>query len=86
MSPTFKETLRREKQVIIKGQTPLFRLTKWIVILVIFALITIWKDIEVALIVLLAFAVLGIILHFFFRWKTKGWTQSWGLYKKIPLN
>lgn len=27
--------------------------------------------------------VLGLAVHFFYRWKTRGWTRAWGGWKDI---
>ncbi len=83
---TFKEFFKREKHIVLHGQSRRFRIIKWIVILSLAFLLFKWKGALVVGYTFAALAVLGISLHFLLRWKSKGWTQSWGPYKKIPLN
>lgn len=82
----FKDFLKREKHVALNAQPPLFRLFKWIVILTIALLLFLWKGIVAVGSLFGILIVLGTSFHFLLRWKSKGWTQSWGPYKKIPLN
>lgn len=82
---TFKESLRREKYVIIHGQTTRFRIVKYLVLFTLGIGLFFWKG---WMAVGLAFAclfILGLAVHFLFRWKTKAWTESWGPYKKLDL-
>lgn len=83
---TFKEFFRREKHVALNAQPKAFRVAKWIVILCVATLLYLWKGVVVVGLLLGTLAVLGTCLHFLLRWKSKGWTESWGPYKKIPLN
>lgn len=82
----FKEFLSREKHVVLNAQSQIFRLIKWVVILSIAFLVFLWKGAGVVGLLLGTLLVLGTSFHFLLRWKSKGWTQSWGPYKKIPLN
>lgn len=69
--------LRRELQVAFskKAQPLWFRVVKWAVLVSV--AITLhgtryfWPCV-------LGLPVLGILLHLFYRWKTKGWTRPWG--------
>ncbi len=83
---TFKELYEREKEVIIHGQSFQFRVIKYIVIITLATLLFLWKGAFTVGITFLFLCIVSIIIHFFFRWKTKGWTISWWLYKKPPLN
>jgi hypothetical protein len=80
-----KEWIEREKHVALHAQPTWFRILKYIVILTGLAALVWWKGWVLAISVLLCLMALGTILHFLLRWKTKAWTQSWGLYKKIDL-
>ncbi len=83
---TLKQFLNREKHVALHGQPKSFRIKKWVVIFIVATGLYIWKDWLITLEVFLACALLGICLHFFLRYKTNGWTKSWGPYKRIKLN
>jgi small-conductance mechanosensitive channel len=78
-----KESIRREKYVVLHGQSWRFRVVKYIVIVGVVAALTLWKGWQTALFFIVSLGVLGIIVHFVFRWKTKAWTRSWGPYKKL---
>lgn len=80
-----KESIRREKYVALHAQPFWFRIIKYIVIVSLLIALGLWKSWLASVLLLLSLAVLGTILHFILRWKTKGWTQSWGPYKKIDL-
>ena len=80
------DVIKKELQVIAHGQSVRFRLIKYAILIPLFGAIY-WKfGFDTMLLTLGALAALGIIVHFFFRWKTKGWTQDWWLYmqKKQP--
>lgn len=80
-----KDLLKREKHAVITGQSPRFRLVKYIVLVLIFAPVVVWKGWTAALYLLLFLLVISVLIHFFFRWKSDGWRKSWWLYKHIPL-
>jgi hypothetical protein len=80
-----KEWIEREKYVALHAQPFWFRVIKYIVIVSLFTALGFWKGWQASLLLLLLLAVLGTILHFILRWKTKAWTQSWGPYKKMDL-
>lgn len=82
---TTKEWVRREKYVALHAQSFRFRVVKYIVIIALFTALVWWKGWMTALSLLLGLAITGTVVHFIFRWKTKGWTQSWGPYKKINI-
>jgi len=71
------DTLRRELRVAFsrKAQPVWFRLGKWIAIIAFCWLM--WGHPYFWPVLFGAF-VLGLLLHFFWRWKTKRWTQPWG--------
>ena len=71
------ETIKREFRVAFskKAQPVWFRIVKWAI--VIGVVIALWG--KPALWWLLGVMALGTtIVHFTWRWKTKGWTQPWG--------
>jgi len=80
-----KDWIEREKHVVLHAQPKWFRIIKWIVILSALVALGWWKGWMLAISVLFCLMLLGTILHFILRWKTKAWTQSWGPYKKIDL-
>jgi uncharacterized protein YndB with AHSA1/START domain len=83
---SFKDFYKREKHVVINAQSKNFRIAKWAVIILIAIVLYAWKGWFFVAILFVVCAVLGTTLHFFLRWKTEGWTKSWGPYKRIPLN
>ncbi len=69
--------LKREMRVALskKAQPVWLRLLKWAVIL--FVCWNYWQAPYFGLSLVMAF-LLGLGLHLFWRFKTKGWTQAWG--------
>jgi hypothetical protein len=82
---TFKEFYRKEKYIALHAQSTRFRLVKYCVLLAVAAVMCVWKGLAATGLLFLLLFLAGIGLHFFFRWKTEGWTKSWGLYKRIPF-
>jgi hypothetical protein len=76
------ETWRREKRVALsrKAQPVWFRVVKWIVFLGVGVLL--WRT-PYFWVVVFGAMVLGVGLHLFWRWKTRGWTRSWGGWKDV---
>jgi hypothetical protein len=80
MKSSFKKIIRRELEVAFskKAQRPVFRILKYMVIGVVVYFFwdrdTLWWILGIAL-------VLSLTVHFYTRYKTRGWTQSWGLWK-----
>ena len=83
---TLKQLWQREKYVAVHGQTWRFRFAKYMVMAIIAVVIYEWRGWKAFSVLFLVFFVLAIAMHFFFRYKTKGWTESWGLYKRIPMD
>ena len=83
---TFKEFYKKEKHVVLHGQTTRFRMVKYIVLFAIGVGVYLWKGLATVSLLFLVLAIAGVVVHFFFRWKTDGWEKSWGSYKKIPLD
>jgi hypothetical protein len=81
-----KELLRREMYVVVHGQTARFRIVKWIVILAAGSLLFAWIGPALTGKLFVVLAVFGILIHFLFRFKTKGWTRPWGPYKRVLLD
>ena len=73
--------IKREKYVVVHGQSKMFRIIKWIVLIILGSLIYLFFGGKVLILVILTLAVIGVSAHFLFRWKTHGWTRNWGLYK-----
>ena len=60
------------------SQPIVFRIIKYIVIALL--VLFLWGT-NLLWMVLGSMFTLGLILHFWFRYKTKGWTQSYGMWK-----
>jgi len=77
---SFKKTLKREMQVALskKSQPAWFRILKYILLGVVLYLF--WGTRYLSIILLVMF-VLAMCLHFWYRYKTQGWTRSYGLWK-----
>jgi hypothetical protein len=82
---TVKEWIEREKHVVIHGQTLRFRIVKYLVLVAIAGGIYAWNGWPAVGVVFLTLFILAIAIHFLFRWKTKGWTESWGPYKTLDV-
>lgn len=83
---TFKDFYKKEKHIIVHGQSRRFRVIKYIILFGIALGLYVWKGLGITVLLFLFLGIVGIAVHFFFRWKTEGWTKSWGPYKRIPLN
>ena len=72
-----KEIIRREFRVALspRAQPWWFRLIKWLFIVLGAAF---FHDYHWFWPVLAGLIVLALIMHFFYRWKTHGWTRPWG--------
>ena len=74
------ETFRRELEVAFsKHSQPIwFRIPKYLVLGVLFYFLwgtaTLWITLAVLL-------VISLCMHFWYRYKTKAWTQSYGMWK-----
>jgi D-alanyl-lipoteichoic acid acyltransferase DltB (MBOAT superfamily) len=78
-----KNFLKREGYIALHGQTSRFRVVKWVIILAItFIIYKLWGWVGVKTFILVG-ALLGIAVHFIFRWKTHGWTRPWGPMKEV---
>lgn len=77
-----KETLRREARVAFskKAQPVWFRVVKWVLFLGITAALFrtgyFWYW-------LAGISVIALGLHLFYRWKTHGWTQPYGMWDDV---
>lgn len=80
-----KDFYRKEKYIALHAQSSRFRIVKYIVLLVVAVGVYAWMGLAAVGLLFLLLSLAGICLHFFFRWKTEGWTKSWGLYKRIPF-
>ena len=83
---SFRNFYEREKHVIVHGQPRNFRIAKWLIIVIAAAFLFRYFGWQITLIAFLCCAGAGVILHFFLRWKSDGWTKSWGPYKRIKLD
>jgi 1-acyl-sn-glycerol-3-phosphate acyltransferase len=74
---SISSSLRREARVALslRAQPLWFRISKWAVFLTLSAFF--WRQ-PLFWRCVLAAAALGLFLHFFYRWKTRGWTRPWG--------
>ena len=73
---TVRTVLKRELRVAFsrRAQPIWFRIVKWVILLVVGALL--WRTPYFWVFIVSGFA-LGLTVHFIWRWKTKGWTQPW---------
>jgi len=79
-SMTLGKTIKREMEIAFsKHSQPIwFRVLKYILLGVI--LFFFWGTKLLWIILLVAF-VFAMLLHFWYRYKTRGWTKSYGLWK-----
>jgi Ca2+/Na+ antiporter len=82
---TLSEIFKREIHVAIHAQSAQFRVKKYFFFGLLFGFTYFLFGAQATLILLGALTVFAFAVHFFFRFKTKTWTQSWGPYKRIPL-
>ena len=77
---SWKTTIRRELEVAFdrKSQPTWFRIAKYVLLA---AIIYFFRGTRWLWIILLALLVISLTLHFWYRYKTKGWTQSYGMWK-----
>jgi len=77
---SFKKTLKREMEVALskKSQPAWFRILKYILLGVLLYLFWGTRYLWFILLILLIFAL---SMHFWYRYKTRGWTRSYGLWK-----
>ena len=77
MTVSAGKTFRREARVALsrRAQPVWFRVLKWVIAVGVSVLL--WRGSYFWLWILGA-VVLSLTVHFIWRWKTKGWTQSWG--------
>ncbi len=76
-----KEVYEREKHAVIHGQSRRFRIYKYIILTILFASVYAWKGPQMTLRVFWLLLIAALIMHFFYRWMTKGWRKSWGGYR-----
>lgn len=80
---TASDTIKKEIYVAVHGQTARFRIVKYAIMIPLFGGIY-WKyGGEILAWVLGVALILALIMHFFFRWKSKGWMEDYGLYKSL---
>jgi hypothetical protein len=74
--------IRRELRVAFspRAQPVWFRVIKWTCIVVGAML---FHEQRCFWWTLASLAAAGTLLHFFYRWKTKGWTRAWGGWKDL---
>ena len=82
---TIRALIRREAYVAVHAQTVRFRIIKYLILVPLGVSIVLWKGWMAFVWTFLVLLVLSLTMHFIFRWKTKGWRQSWGLYKKVEI-
>ncbi|WP_232371446.1 hypothetical protein [Leptospira ainazelensis] len=77
---SFSKILKREFQVAFsKTSQPIwFRISKYFLL---FFLLYLLRDSEYLWPILLSAFVISLLVHFWFRYKTKGWTQDFGPWK-----
>ena len=75
--------LQRELYIIKYGQTREFRIRKWVIITIVMLLLYLffgWTGVN--WFIVCAF-ILGVGIHFLFRYKTRVWTKPWWIMKKV---
>lgn len=78
-----QNALKREMRVAFstRVQPAWFRVTKWVIFLgmarALFRTRLFWRW-------TLGLPLLGLILHLFYRWQTRGWTRPWGGWNDVP--
>lgn len=77
---SFTKIIKREIEVAFSkhAQPVWFRIVKYVVLVSAFYFF--WRE-KLFWIILLIVFVLGLVLHFWYRYKTQGWTKSYGLWK-----
>ena len=75
------EVVKKEIKVVIEGQTLKFRVYKYIVLGAFYGALYAWKGAEVTLYTFVISIIIALVIHFFLRWKTEGWTRAWGPYR-----
>jgi hypothetical protein len=72
-----RDTVKRELRVALsrRAQPAWFRISKWVIAI---ALIAAFRRSPYLWWWILGALGLSVLLHLFWRWKTKGWTQPWG--------
>jgi hypothetical protein len=77
---SFRETIKREMEVAFskKTQSVPVRILKYIIIGIILYL---FRGNRLFLVIFISLIVLALVLHFWVRYKTKGWTKSYGRWK-----
>jgi hypothetical protein len=75
-----RETIKRELRVAFsrRAQPVWFRVTKWLVILSVSAALLRAGYLRQWLQGLTVAMLASLGAHFFWRWKTHGWTRAWG--------
>jgi hypothetical protein len=74
---TAGQVLKREMRVALsrRAQPVWFRIVKWAIVIAVS--VRFWRHPNFWWWLLGAFA-LSLCVHFFWRWKTRGWTKAWG--------
>jgi hypothetical protein len=77
---SFRKKIKREIEVAFSkhSQPVWFRISKYLLLLI---FIFFFRSAATFWIILLIVLVMGLTLHFWYRYKTKGWTKSYGLWK-----
>jgi hypothetical protein len=80
---SLKKVIKREIEVAFsKHSQPIwFRVCKYILLVLV---IFFFWDTKMLLVILSFLFVFSFAMHFWYRYKTKGWTQSYGLWKFRP--
>ena len=77
---SFKRIMNREFEVAFskKSQPVWFRIVKYIVVVCLIYFL--WGTL-LLWILLSALFILGLVLHLWYRYKTEGWTKSYGMWR-----
>lgn len=77
------DVIRKELYVALHGQSARFRLVKYAILVPLLGGIYWWKGGAFFLKTLGILLILALAMHFFFRWKSKGWMEDYGPYKSL---
>ena len=74
---------KKELYVAVHAQSARFRVVKYIIIVAVLGAVYSWKGWEGVWWTLGVSFIFAIAMHFFFRWKSKGWMEDYGPYKSL---
>jgi hypothetical protein len=79
----FIDAVKKEIRVAVYGQSIKFRLIKYSIIIPLAVGLYLWRGVAALAWVFGPLAILALATHFFFRYKTKAWSEDWWLVKNM---